>query len=217
MAPPSSETFQSSPAFTGGRFACPKGWRNETDVSILARLYRRALPGSLAARGSLRRRFNPRPPLQAGASVRVNPPPNSGVVSILARLYRRALRVGMALLDQFGRVSILARLYRRALQSLGPQGHSGTTRFQSSPAFTGGRFVRVDACARHFRRRFNPRPPLQAGASSRATGSQWHHEVSILARLYRRALRSRARCSPRRRLAFQSSPAFTGGRFSHLH
>ena len=109
-------------------------------------------------------RFNPRPPLQAGASCSsLLTPLRDTVVSILARLYRRALL----------RVNDPAR---------------GEKEFQSSPAFTGGRFIELSEIGSPALR-FNPRPPLQAGASQLSQ--------SCLAR-YK---------------PFQSSPAFTGGRF----
>ena len=88
----STAKFQSSPAFTGGRFDvlnCPVFQR--IDVSILARLYRRALPLWRAKRFA-------RP-----------------WVSILARLYRRALLLIRSHTFYYIPVSILARLYRRAL------------------------------------------------------------------------------------------------------
>ena len=181
--------FQSSPAFTGGRFArSPKragtapgfnprpplqagasrvqaqATRSAASVSILARLYRRALPGTTGERVTLPMSFNPRPPLQAGASANVGVPERLRCVSILARLYRRAL-----------------------------------------PGITG----QADARAG----RFNPRPPLQAGASQQYQDRSPYRGVSILARLYRRALPALTLACPNDWLVFQSSPAFTGGRF----
>ena len=181
--------------------------------------------------------FNPRPPLQAGASFPVWNGTNIILVSILARLYRRALLSASQDPPASVTVSILARLYRRALRNQvdlgqlalqfqsspaftgGRFGATGATlrrggtfqsspaftggrfdtlqagrdthqEFQSSPAFTGGRFAdRLDPVGR-CAARFNPRPPLQAGASiSVRAGRYLAIRVSILARLYRRALR----------------------------
>ena len=156
--------------------------------------------------------FNPRPPLQAGASRHFHCAKLGPCVSILARLYRRALRrTGRP--GSVGRtVSILARLYRRALHANGWCDSGPGVEFQSSPAFTGGRFGRGCSVETASPCSFNPRPPLQAGASRSPQHRRRPARVSILARLYRRALQS---CGDDCGLhdVFQSSPAFTGGRF----
>ena len=59
--------------------------------------------------------------------------------------------------------------------------------FQSSPAFTGGRFP-LHAAEEAGPLSFNPRPPLQAGALVPQVKEWVGARVSILARLYRRAL-----------------------------
>ena len=183
--------FQSSPAFTGGRFApAPVGAR----------------PGS---------RFNPRPPLQAGASrsgtsgrtypARFQSSPaftggrfiwrrqirhKSDLVSILARLYRRALRSSVNVSADVGS-GFNPRPPLQAGASWFVRGALiASFWFQSSPAFTGGRFQRGEGGKSELKHSFNPRPPLQAGASGE------DKDVTIVT------------------VQFQSSPAFTGGRFS---
>ena len=158
--------------------------------------------------------FNPRPPLQAGASVNTMVRHQSRDVSILARLYRRALRAHRHIPQQPGQsVSILARLYRRALRPAAAEAAAGR-RPVSILARLYRRALREEwAHIRSDRESFNPRPPLQAGASSGA----------------RPGTRVPGRFNPRPPLQagasvrdgqtanidflFQSSPAFTGGRF----
>ena len=207
------------------------------------------------------RRFNPRPPLQAGASIAMARSPQALVlfqsspaftggrfrkvparpklslqVSILARLYRRALRPPETRqCPRRKEVSILARLYRRALPFPMPFTTSLINPFQSSPAFTGGRFMDetwgagghpVSILARLYRRALRPFQLLEASSLivsilARLYRRALHHDiscrkpfgtVSILARLYRRALHGDRQLSHLGH-QFQSSPAFTGGRF----
>ena len=182
-------TFQSSPAFTGGRFRLLTG---TTEALYLFQ----SSPAFTGGRFALTRRCPPPPrPFQSSPAFTggrflglVFGVADDHRVSILARLYRRALRRVSAFPGSRRRVSILARLYRRALRC-SRSTSSCSSAFQSSPAFTGGRFTRFRGPTVHPARRFNPRPPLQAGASrGRDLRRRRRRAVSILARLYRRAL-----------------------------
>ena len=158
-------------------------------------------------------------------------------VSILARLWGRALRLGRPFLDAartfqsspgFGAGRYLVFSSSKAVSGLfqsspgfgaGRYGMmdrvaSYEKAFQSSPGFGAGRYLQLRNSRRVFFG-FNPRPALGPGATDLKpyTGSQI--VVSILARLWGRALQAVSFPVPDGRL-FQSSPGFGAGRYS-LH
>ena len=157
------------------------------------------------------KRFNPRPALGPGATTTAGGRFRDAAVSILARLWGRALqgppgRSWPLCLFQsspgFG-----AGRYMR-------DGISGGTRngFQSSPGFGAGRYhIPPSTSTAIFY--FNPRPALGPGATLRPAYCCRRIPVSILARLWGRALRS---CAQGGLLlpVFQSSPGFGAGRYS---
>ena len=207
--PPSAAKFQSTPAITGGRASSRQACGMLGQVSIHARHYWRASRPGLRAR-QRRGRFNPRPPLLAGepglpkcanrAASSFNPRPPL----LAGEPPRPGLRHRLVV------VSIHARHYWRASPvSARPDGLQA-----------GG---------------FNPRPPLLAGEPVQAGQGRGQPGVSIHARHYWRASRLSAadalagdvvsiharhywrasRFAHGGRLtsiAFQSTPAITGGR-----
>ncbi len=112
--------FQSSPALSSGRYEQP--WQYPRRVFC----------------------FNPRPPFRAGATACRLEADEGPVVSILARPFERALQPTMALMGEAGPVSILARPFERALQVTGAP-YVVSSRFQSSPALSSGRYLSVRA------------------------------------------------------------------------
>ncbi|KAF0219718.1 MAG: hypothetical protein FD174_1731 [Geobacteraceae bacterium] len=133
-------------------------------------------------------------------------------VSILARLCRRALLLHFIPRESGIRVSILARLCRRALHRT-TQPMLATPQFQSSPAFADGRYTGKGTPGMSGRR-FNPRPPLQTGATRhkrqrKATGARFNP---------RPPLQTGATIQDGEAVSlpgmFQSSPAFADGRYT---
>ena len=84
--------------------------------------------------------------------------------------------------------------------------------FQSSPAIAGGRDREDRREPKRVARRFNPRPPLLAGAILRVVLQAEVGVVSILARHCWRARYDDCLHTARQRWPFQSSPAIAGGR-----
>ena len=156
-------------------------------VSIHARHYWRARR-SRPKPNSHRLCFNPRPPLLAGETEHTHRKREAVLVSIHARHYWRARPARLVLRPNIPPVSIHARHYWRARRY--PDRVAAMVGvFQSTPAITGGR----DNESRHMRatdRRFNPRPPLLAGETTKRRTPQAQHHVSIHARHYWRARRS---------------------------
>src|SRR5690606_15062869 len=85
-------------------------------------------------------------------------------------------------------VSILARLWGRALRQDHPLS-SRLAAFQSSPGFGAGRYVDDPLEAASVNGSFNPRPALGPGATQHFHAAHIRQRVSILARLWGRALR----------------------------
>ncbi len=155
--------FNPRPALEPGATAISNLFALKPGVSILARLWSRALHEVRFLKG------------------------RAVWVSILARLWSRALHLLEELAIRYCYVSILARLWSRALlKSLSLS--SIFREFQSSPGFGAGRYALVIPHLRAYLR-FNPRPALEPGATARIISDNAKRYVSILARLWSRALR----------------------------
>ena len=160
-------TFQSSPAYKGGRFLVQdglgEGWRRFQSSPA----YKGGRFPVAPVRPGAATSFNPRPPIKAGASV---------CLSKHAAYH----------------ICFNPRPPIKAGASLGSAGIPDVaSKFQSSPAYKGGRFMCIPVILSRCRACFNPRPPIKAGASHicfRPTS---------------------------RRASFQSSPAYKGGRFAN--
>ena len=84
--------------------------------------------------------------------------------------------------------------------------------FQSSPGFGAGRYA-GDCSGQGGGTRFNPRPALGPGATLQISSVAAPLDVSILARLWGRALR-KLLCGRLLYASFQSSPGFGAGRYT---
>ena len=206
--------FQSSPGFGAGRYFAG-GWIDHVAaaVSILARLWGRALHHRSGYRSAGPLSFNPRPALGPGAT-QIAAPFGKVVTGFNPR---PALGPGATDDNQErerrNNVSILARLWGRALPYEAGRAIFDPVPFQSSPGFGAGRYIlplfpehtcyAVSILARLWGRALPP------------AGRMWIKStaVSILARLWGRALHKKGHWAYIPLQPFQSSPGFGAGRY----
>ena len=156
--------FQSSPALTGGCY------EDHQAIFLMPALFQSspALTGGCynaasTAAAPASKSFNPHPPLRADAIVlRCKSRANHSRFNPHPPLRADAIRPPRGVPQQDG-VSILTRPYGRMLLALTPAAMSAISRFQSSPALTGGCYVNFGMQA-GTAKCFNPHPPLRADA-----------------------------------------------------